>query len=60
VDLTTEEKLLVDVLTQQEKIGIDHLALLAKLPMSKTASLLLEMEFKNVVKALPGKMYQLV
>lgn len=60
VDLTPEEKGLVDLLSKQEKIGIDDLALLAKLPMSKTASLLLEMEFKNVVKALPGKMYKLV
>ncbi|KAB2859756.1 MAG: DNA-protecting protein DprA [Flavobacteriales bacterium] len=60
VDLTAEEKLLVDVLNQQEKTNIDDLALLAKLPMSKTASLLLEMEFKNVVKSLPGKMYKLV
>jgi len=31
---------------------------LAKFPMSKTGSVLLEMEFKNLVKSLPGKMFK--
>jgi len=29
----------------------------AELPVSQTSTLLLEMEFKGVVKSLPGKMY---
>lgn len=58
VDLTTEEKVLLDILKQQDKMAIDDIALLTKLPMSKTAALLLEMEFKNLVKSLPGKMYK--
>jgi DNA processing protein len=60
VELTSEEKLLFDILRQQDKMAIDNIALTAQLPMSKTASLLLEMEFKNVIKSLPGKMYKAV
>ena len=45
---------------KNKKIAIDELSLQAKLPMSKTASMLLELEFEGVVKVLPGKMYQLV
>ena len=59
VELTNDEKIIYDILHQQDKIAIDDIALLAKLPMSKTGSILLEMEFKNLVKSLPGKMFKL-
>jgi len=39
---------------------IDELALKSNFTMSKTASLLLELEFKNVIKSLPGKLYRVV
>jgi DNA processing protein len=58
VELTNDEKTIYDILHQQDKIAIDDIALLAKLPMSKTGSILLEMEFKNLVKSLPGKMFK--
>ena len=60
VELNPEEQLIFDLLKEQDKTNIDDLALKAKLPMSKTASLLLEMEFNNLVKSLPGKMYKVV
>jgi len=60
ISLNEEEKIITNLLTQQEKIAIDDLSLQAKLPMSKTASLLLGLEFNGVVKSLPGKMYKLV
>ena len=59
VELSEEQKILTNVLAQKEKLPIDDIALQAKLPMSKTASLLLELEFNGVVKSLPGKMYKL-
>lgn len=59
VELSSEEKNLVDLLKTHEKIGIDDISLLAKFPMSKTAGILLELELKNVIKSLPGKMYKL-
>ncbi|MCO6499977.1 MAG: DNA-processing protein DprA [Vicingus serpentipes] len=60
VDLNEEEKIITHILSQQGKESIDNLALQAKLPMSKTATLLLNLEFNGVVKSLPGKLYKLI
>jgi len=60
VDLSDEEKMITQLLSQKEKLAIDDLSLQAQIPMSKTASLLLELEFNGVVKSLPGKLYKLV
>lgn len=60
VELTPEQQVLSNLLNQKEKITIDELSLLAKMPMSQTTALLLDMEFSGVVKSLPGKMYKLV
>ena len=60
VELTPEQKTLTAILSKQDKIGIDKLSLLAKMPMSQTTSLLLNLEFDGVVKSLPGKLYKLV
>jgi len=60
VDLNEDEKMITHILAQQGKESIDNLALQAKLPMSKTASLLLALEFNGVVKSLPGKLYKLI
>lgn len=59
VELTPEQKIIADIISKQDKIGIDELSLQAKLPMSKTTAMLLEMEFDGVVKTLPGKQYKL-
>jgi len=59
IELTLEQKVLTAILSKQEKIGIDELSLQAKIPMSKTASMLLNLEFDGVVKSLPGKLYRL-
>lgn len=58
-NLSEEEEALVNVLKQKEKTHIDDLSLASNLPMSKTASLLLNLEFSGVIKSLPGKMYEL-
>ena len=54
-----EQKILTTILSKQDKVGIDELSLLAKMPMSQTTSLLLNLEFDGVVKSLPGKLYKL-
>lgn len=58
VDLNEEERRLMDVLGKQQEISIDELSLEAEMPMSKTAGILLGLEFKGLVKSLPGKRYQ--
>ncbi len=58
-NLSAEEETIVSILKEKEKIHIDDLCLTSKIPMGKTASLLLNLEFSGVIKSLPGKMYEL-
>ncbi|MBN2745777.1 MAG: DNA-processing protein DprA [Bacteroidales bacterium] len=60
VELNETEKLLFDLLSEGQPINIDILSLRTGLPMSKTSAALLNMEFKGLVKALPGKTYQVL
>lgn len=57
--LSTEEETLVNILKQKEKAHVDDISHASGLPMSKTAALLLNLEFSGVIKSLPGKMYVL-
>ena len=58
--LTIEQKIIIEVLTKNEVVAIDEIALQTKLPMSKATTLLLELEFSGIVKSLPGKLYKLI
>lgn len=58
VELTEEQEKVVAVLRQQNHT-IDRLSVLSELPMSKVASVLLELEFEGIVSNLPGKVYKL-
>ncbi len=60
VELTEEEKVLFRYLKDQEKVGLDTIALACKVPTFKAATLLLSLELKGVVRPLPGKLFQLV
>ncbi len=57
VDLTGDEQQVLKHFTGKDVISIDQLSLQAKLPVSKTTAILLGLEFKNLVKAYPGKVY---
>ena len=59
-DLTEEEKIIVDLLGKREAIGIEQLLLSAKIPNSTMAGNLLNLEFKGLVRSLPGNRYILV
>jgi DNA processing protein len=59
-ELKEDEKILVKVLQEKGRLDIDSLTLHAKMPMSKVSSTLLNLEFAGVLKALPGKMFELV
>jgi DNA processing protein len=59
VELSSEEKAVVDLLDTHEELYIDQISAEIKLPVSKISSMLLNLEFKNVILALPGKMYRL-
>jgi len=59
VDLNDEEETIVNILKEQPSTAIDEITYKSKLTVSKVATLLLELEFKGIVNALPGKMFQM-
>lgn len=59
IDLTPDEKIILDVLKNNGQTGIDKLVFLSGLSTSLVASALLELEFKSAVRTLPGKQYDL-
>lgn len=61
VELNDEEKKIVEILkSSPDEIPIDSICLKAQLPTSKVSPILLELEFKGVLKTLPGKLYKLI
>lgn len=60
VSLTMEEQKIADYLTKRGREQLDIIALECKLPLHKTASLLLQMELKGLVRPLLGKYFQII
>jgi DNA processing protein len=60
VDLTEEEKELLKIFNLQDSIHVDTVYISSKKSHSQTASILLNLEMKGVIRCLPGKMYQLI
>ncbi|MBP1838559.1 DNA-processing protein DprA [Formosa algae] len=60
VELDAQEQIIFDFLKIQDKQLLDVIALGCNLPTFKTASLLLNMELKGVIRPLPGKLFELI
>lgn len=60
IELTDDEKIIVNILQAQDQIHIDELYIKSGLSSSAVASGLLTLEMQNVVSSLPGKMYKLI
>ncbi len=60
VELNEDEKIVVNLLHQNEEVHVDKLLYELRLTGSEMAALLLELEFKGVIKSLPGKRYTLI
>jgi DNA processing protein len=58
IELTAEEQQLFTQFSKEGKIHLDHLALSVGWKVSATASLLMQMEMKGMVRALPGKYFE--
>ncbi len=58
VDLNPQEEILVELLRDADK-SIDEIAISSAMPISQVSTQLLMLEFKGIVKQLPGKRYQL-
>ncbi len=60
VELSGKEQSVVDILKTENEVSIDKLSYTTQMQPSEISSLLLELEFKGLVKTLPGKRYMLV
>lgn len=60
IQLTPEEELIVETLSGEQSLGIDALLFKSGLLPSKAAKALLHLEFENIIRCLPGKIYQLL
>ena len=59
LELTPDEEIIIGILKQADRTGIDELAIKANLSMSKVSCALLNLEFEGVVRSMPGKVYSL-
>ncbi len=61
LDLTDDEQNVVTILRQSnDGLQLNELAIKLESPVSKISSMLLEMEFKGVLKCLPGNVYKII
>jgi DNA processing protein len=60
IELTVEEKVIVDILQIADQIQIDELYFKSKLSSSAVAQALLMLEMQGIVSSLPGKIYKLI
>ena len=60
IELTPEEKQVVQLLQDKETVSIDEINLSSGLSSSSIAAAILNLELQNVVASLPGKMYKLL
>ena len=59
IELTPDEKIVIDLLQNQDRIQIDQLYLKSGLSSSSMANALLMLEMQGLVMSLPGKLYML-
>ena len=59
IELSKDEKIIVDILNEKETVHIDEINLRSGLSSSAIAAAILNLELQNVVNGLPGKLYKL-
>jgi DNA processing protein len=60
IELTPEEKQIIQLLQEKETVHIDEINLRSGLSSSTAAAAILNLELQNVIASLPGKMYRLL
>lgn len=56
--LSDDEKTLMNIFSQKPVMHLDEICSEARLPVSKVSAILLQLEFSNLVKSKPGKVYE--
>ena len=57
--LSANEQMIVDLLTQNKEMTMDEIDQQCDMPLPKIASVMVELELKNVIRCLPGRIYKL-
>ena len=60
IELSKEEKIIVDILNEKETIDIDEINFKSGLSSSAVAAAILNLELQGVVSSMPGKIYRLI
>ncbi len=60
VNLSDEEKIIANILSERGSLAVDELCILTGFPQSTLALNILSMEMKSFIIGLPGKVYKLV
>lgn len=60
IDLSEDERMITNLLQEKETVSIDELVLNCGYSNSTLAAAILNLELKNVIESLPGKMYRLL
>lgn len=60
IELTEDEKIIVDILQQKEGVQIDELYFKSGLSSSAVAAALLTLEMQGIIASLPGKVYKII
>lgn len=59
IELNPEEKQMLEFIRNDSTATIDILAIRSNLPVSRVSAILLNLEFKGIIRCLPGKVYQM-
>lgn len=60
IELSADEKIIVDILKQKNAVHIDEIYLQSNLNSSAVAGVILNLELQNIISSQPGKMYSLI
>ena len=58
--LSTDEKKIVDSMKDYDHLTLDEIATATSFSLPKTASLLFNLEMSQIIRTLPGHLYQLI
>ncbi len=58
LNLNDDEKIIMDLLARKNAVHLDEICQTTELPVSKISAILLQLEFSNLVKSRPGKLFE--